>query len=202
MSFRCVPIFDQSYVTTSFSPFHYVDVGGGSVRNGTRHALSRISLRWMVRECFKTRTGILFRVQALREIGMDIDGLHPHVCPRPVACLNTEALKIRHINEELTNQTDETQGQGQLTMTEEEEDLHDALSPAHDRLQISRGWWVLEMLPRTHKYMLSNGSVSKYRQVLSANNGFILLISHCLSKLSAYRTWENHALSLARTAVF
>ncbi|KIN92623.1 hypothetical protein M404DRAFT_810028, partial [Pisolithus tinctorius Marx 270] len=37
------------------------DVGGGAVKNGARHSLSRISLRWMIRECFKARTGILFQ---------------------------------------------------------------------------------------------------------------------------------------------
>ena len=68
----------------------------------------------------------------LCEIGMDISRLHPPICPCPVACFNTEALKIHYITEEPMMQTDEMQGQGKLTMTEEEEDLHDALSPAHD----------------------------------------------------------------------
>jgi hypothetical protein len=36
------------------------DVGGGSVRNFTRHSLARVPLRWMVREIFKANPGILF----------------------------------------------------------------------------------------------------------------------------------------------
>ncbi|KAG9085358.1 hypothetical protein FRC07_013392, partial [Ceratobasidium sp. 392] len=34
----------------------HTDVGGGSVKNGERYSLARISLRWMVRQCFKCDT--------------------------------------------------------------------------------------------------------------------------------------------------
>ena len=50
------------------------DVGGGSVKNGERHSLARISLRWMVRECFRVEAGIIFDVHMLKhEIGLDIE---------------------------------------------------------------------------------------------------------------------------------
>ncbi|KAI9439734.1 hypothetical protein H4582DRAFT_1942482 [Lactarius indigo] len=48
----------------------HADVGGGSVPNGTENSLARISLRWMVLECFRTGTGIRFRNDALNKIGM------------------------------------------------------------------------------------------------------------------------------------
>ncbi|EIN13932.1 hypothetical protein PUNSTDRAFT_110090 [Punctularia strigosozonata HHB-11173 SS5] len=52
------------------------DVGGGSVKNFTRHSLARISLRWMIRECFRTDTGIIFDAELLRDVlGMDVDRL-------------------------------------------------------------------------------------------------------------------------------
>ena len=38
----------------------FLDVGGGSVKNGQPHALARIPLRWMIRECFRCHTGIIF----------------------------------------------------------------------------------------------------------------------------------------------
>ncbi|PPQ75323.1 hypothetical protein CVT24_007036 [Panaeolus cyanescens] len=61
----------------------HCDVGGGAVSNKTRHSLARITLRWMVRECFKTNTGIMFNSEALLGIGMDPSTLYPFVVPRP-----------------------------------------------------------------------------------------------------------------------
>ena len=52
------------------------DVGGGSVKNGQRHSLARIPLRWMIRECFKVNTGIVFDAHMLmHEVGLDIDSI-------------------------------------------------------------------------------------------------------------------------------
>jgi len=65
-----------------FSGCH-CDVGGGSVSNETPHSLARISLRWMIRECFKTGTGIMFDAQGLKEVGLDPATLYPFVTPRP-----------------------------------------------------------------------------------------------------------------------
>jgi hypothetical protein len=46
------------------------------VKNGERHSLARIPLRWMVRECFKTDTGIIFDAHMLmHEVGLDIDSV-------------------------------------------------------------------------------------------------------------------------------
>ena len=53
------------------------DVGGGSVKNGTRHSLARIPLRWMIRECFKVDSGIIFDKEMLNhEVGLDIDSIY------------------------------------------------------------------------------------------------------------------------------
>ncbi|KAJ7863347.1 hypothetical protein B0H14DRAFT_2280318, partial [Mycena olivaceomarginata] len=58
-------------------------VGGGSVRNDTRYSLARIPLWWMIRECFKADTGIIFDAQRLQELGLDPATLHPFVMPHP-----------------------------------------------------------------------------------------------------------------------
>ncbi|KAI0673866.1 hypothetical protein C8Q78DRAFT_1076827 [Trametes maxima] len=55
----------------------HCDVGGGSVPDETTHALSRIPLRWMIRECFRTRTGIRFHGELLKEIGLDPASVWP-----------------------------------------------------------------------------------------------------------------------------
>ncbi|KAI5121318.1 hypothetical protein M0805_003785 [Coniferiporia weirii] len=62
----------------------HCDVGGGSVPNNTRHSLARIPLRWMIRECFKNETGIIFDKDILKaSIGIDADTLYPVVLQRP-----------------------------------------------------------------------------------------------------------------------
>jgi len=49
------------------------------VKNSERHSLARVTLRWMIRECFKTGTGIIFDARMLQhEIGLDMDeGIGP-----------------------------------------------------------------------------------------------------------------------------
>lgn len=60
------------------------DVGGGYVKNGTAHSLARISLRWMIRECFRMRTGVIFDARMLQEeLGLDWTTIYPEVRRRP-----------------------------------------------------------------------------------------------------------------------
>ncbi|RPD64672.1 hypothetical protein L226DRAFT_528953 [Lentinus tigrinus ALCF2SS1-7] len=56
----------------------HCDVGGGSVLDSEKHSLARIPLRWMIRECFRTNTGIRFHSELLKDIGLDPDTLYPH----------------------------------------------------------------------------------------------------------------------------
>ena len=56
----------------------HCDVGGGSVLDTEKHSLARIPLRWMIRECFRTNTGIRFHSELLKDIGLDPDTLYPH----------------------------------------------------------------------------------------------------------------------------
>ncbi|KAF8579614.1 hypothetical protein K439DRAFT_1648435 [Ramaria rubella] len=54
---------------------------GGSVPNDTPAALAFISLHWMICECFKTHTGIMFDVLWLRAVGLEPATLYPVVLP-------------------------------------------------------------------------------------------------------------------------
>ena len=46
------------------------------MKNGQRHSLARIPLRWMIRECFKLNIGIIFDAHMLKhEVGLDIDSI-------------------------------------------------------------------------------------------------------------------------------
>lgn len=76
----------------------HADCGGGAVPNDTRHMVSRIPLRWMLRQTFECNTGILFHTDVLAEHGLDIDTLWPEcqsrkapVCSPPPSALDEYA---------------------------------------------------------------------------------------------------------------
>ncbi|KAJ7174136.1 hypothetical protein C8R43DRAFT_943752 [Mycena crocata] len=145
----------------------HCDVGGGSVPNDTRHSLARIPLRWMIRECFKAETGIIFDAQRLHELGLDPATLYPFVKPRPpplpIGSAKIESVPRRkswlrrvfsrksaeHFpspSEEVI--PDEKPAHGM----EEEEDLKDALAPIYDQLKLKPFWWILEVVPFKFRY--------------------------------------------------
>ncbi|KAG5644333.1 hypothetical protein DXG03_008692 [Asterophora parasitica] len=144
------------------------DIGGGSVPNKTRHSLARISLRWMVRECFKANTGIMFDSHALRKIGLDPSTLFPYVTPRPSAMsAHSEAyqkLRTPTFTQRVASvfkkkgkkvkpgPIAKANGHRNLDINEELEDLQDALSPVYDQLRIVRSWWVLEVIPSSIRF--------------------------------------------------
>ncbi|KAF5358612.1 hypothetical protein D9758_007675 [Tetrapyrgos nigripes] len=160
-----------------FSGCH-CDIGGGSVGNEVTSTLARIPLRWMVRECFKTCTGIMFHREALQEIGLDPDSLYPIVKPRPpplplgdarIRGIPKDVPKPRTLEEEesITRVTSETVIPD--PKNEEELDLEDAMAPIYDQLSLSKIWWILELLPLRHKYQKGDNSwVSSF----GANMGY------------------------------
>ncbi|KAK0221349.1 hypothetical protein IW262DRAFT_1272039 [Armillaria fumosa] len=155
----------------------HCDIGGGSVKDSTRYSLSRIPLRWMIRECFKAETGIIFDSERLRELGLDPATLYPCVMPRPPALSVGSAMiptgrrktpllkrivsKFRHRSllgsGEGETVAHETSIEDPLIGTEEEEELRDALSPMYDQLKLSKLWWILELIPLEFRQQTGNG---------------------------------------------
>jgi hypothetical protein len=121
----------------------------------------------MVRECFKTNTGIMFDTQALRNIGLDPSTLYPFVTPRPpplpvgdaiVEKLKTPSMlgrflvqlrlkKKPFVQEIPSGSPAPSYADEKQIGIEEEEELKDALSPIYDQLRLSPAWWILEVLP-------------------------------------------------------
>ncbi|GLB38791.1 putative uncharacterized alpha/beta hydrolase domain (DUF2235) [Lyophyllum shimeji] len=145
----------------------HCDVGGGSVSNKTRHSLARITLRWMVRECFKTNTGIMFDSQALRGIGLDPTTLYPYVTPRPpplpvgseayqellkTSTVRRLAALVKKAKPDSAATAPVSANDNDGDVDEELEDLRDALSPIYDQLKIKRSWWLLEIIPMKLRY--------------------------------------------------
>jgi hypothetical protein len=157
----------------------YLDVGGGSVENYTPHNLARVPLRWMIRETFKTNTGIIFDAEGLRRIGLDPDKL---VQPRPPALAlgqnpiphspsppsswwpqlwpfsrKTELEKCQTVFSRTTSDGTvhvdvHDEDGGLLEGTEEEEDLKDALMPIYDQLRLHWAWHILEFIPIWYRW--------------------------------------------------
>jgi hypothetical protein len=138
----------------------FVDIGGGSVPNGTRNSLARIPLRWMIRQCFLVNTGIQFHYDSFKDIGLDPNTLSPFVTPR-LAALKPSAATVAEVkasahSAEPTDATltDEAQASPKAASTfksEEDEELVDALSPIYDQLKLAKAWWILEILPLRHR---------------------------------------------------
>ncbi|KAJ3802202.1 hypothetical protein GGU11DRAFT_673408 [Lentinula aff. detonsa] len=157
-----------------FSGCH-CDIGGGSVSNDTTINLARIPLRWMIRECFKTNTGIMFDRDGLRDLGMNPDALYPDVLPRPPplpvgdACIQdipTEgSLSQVQKDSALKNYSGDPSELGAgavVTQTEEQLELLDALSPIYDQLSLVWFWWILEFFPIKQRYQRGDNSWSSY----------------------------------------
>ena len=43
-----------------------------------------------------------------------------------------------------------------MCLSEEEEDLADALSPIYDQLSLRWGWWILELMPTQRRVQLED----------------------------------------------
>ncbi|KAF9461946.1 hypothetical protein BDZ94DRAFT_1166859 [Collybia nuda] len=146
----------------------HCDVGGGAVKNEVRHNLARIPLRWMIRQCFLTKTGILFYREMLPVFGMDPDSLWPVVKPRPPPVHFLSTTPNHGHKRQLSMGTNRTLVNASDFISEEEEDLADVLSKINDMLEIARTWWVLEFIPQ--KIRFQNDEDSWVRK-LSINRG-------------------------------
>ncbi|KAK7464107.1 hypothetical protein VKT23_006271 [Stygiomarasmius scandens] len=150
----------------------HCDVGGGAVPNETRNSLSRIPLRWMIRQTFLANTGIMFHREMLRDVGLDPATLWPVVHPRPTAVRSLDhssalraagAASVSESQIPTQSQSSSSRTDGvhrtrlrsiflQNFTSEEEEDYKDALSGINDELESVKAWWILELLPQRVKY--------------------------------------------------
>ncbi|KAJ7720856.1 hypothetical protein DFH07DRAFT_304164 [Mycena maculata] len=169
----------------------HTDVGGGSVPNDTRHSLARIPLRWMIRECFKADTGMLFDPHRLQQLGLDPATLYPLVLPRPpplpVGTVKIESIPKRKLwlrrllsrkqTPEFTvsPEPEDTPPEKPSCGMEEEEDLKDALSPIYDQLKLKPFWWILEVIPMSFR---SQRLDDKWNWEVYANRGRPRSIPH------------------------
>lgn len=127
----------------------------------------------MIRECFKTKSGIKFESKKLHHIGLDPSTLlydkNNNIPERPERA-KVNYAQIRRIPEPKPNvlvrawrgvksffgfKTPNPPPVNEAapgTLTEEQEELLDALSPVYDQLKLKWYWNILEYLPLTTRY--------------------------------------------------
>ena len=137
------------------------DVGGGYVENDERNSLARISLRWMVRQCFKAKTGIIFDAHMLKHgIGLDIESImkapelpstYPFILPSeiprsesPTSLASSNSPLIDKSSPKAAKEDDEIRPPFE---SECQEILVDAVSPMDDQLPKYWYWRLMELYP-------------------------------------------------------
>ncbi|KAJ8085202.1 hypothetical protein AAF712_003504 [Marasmius tenuissimus] len=148
----------------------HCDVGGGAVLNETRNSLARIPLRWMIRQCFLLKTGILFHREMLKYVGMDPRTLWPEVAPRPPLTSPPSLRKRQATMGPSMNRNSRFSFWTDDFVNEEQEDLKDSLSPINDMLSQRWGWWILEVLPQRLRYQ-KDDDYSWVQRIVGGNFG-------------------------------
>jgi hypothetical protein len=105
----------------------------------------------MIRECFKAKVGILFHQDMFKDIGMDHATLYPRVLERPNIIYHSPCPSPRcspdSMGQDHTKGTDTAITYSDF-VSEELEDVADAISRKHDQLCEGWGWWILEYTPQ------------------------------------------------------
>jgi hypothetical protein len=164
----------------------HADVGGGAVANNERHMLSRIPLRWMIRQSFECETGILFNTAVLAENGIDVQTLwpvyqaptKPAVGPSPRMLEVYEKKQLPSLEKRSAALGAEAQTTGRPLVGEEidilpeqVEDHFDGLASINDQLVQARGWWVLEFWPVTIRVLRKLKEGAKWEKIVGMNLG-------------------------------
>lgn len=119
----------------------------------------------MVRQCFLAKTGIMFHRSMFKQIGMEDSTLYPTVIPRPSAIFQSplppsppgtpDSGKAHSLPAPQVIKNDPSivaYSDGGTFISEEQEDLADALCPLYDQLKIKWAWWILEVVPQQLRY--------------------------------------------------
>ncbi|KAJ7626900.1 hypothetical protein FB45DRAFT_835209 [Roridomyces roridus] len=177
----------------------HCDVGGGSVKNEVKVNLARIPLRWMIRECYKARSGIIFESKGLLDIGLDPKSLSQSAVhkPRPPALSGVGSIilsippRVKSMPAPVENDPEPTPfftESSKLRRSEEQLDLEDALSPIYDMLAVKPPWWILEVLPirvRYPHFRKFEWNFGKGRNVPTTGKGKVLVHRSVRTRMEA-----------------
>ncbi|CEL63253.1 putative protein YEL023C OS=Saccharomyces cerevisiae (strain ATCC 204508 / S288c) GN=YEL023C PE=4 SV=1 [Rhizoctonia solani AG-1 IB] len=112
------------------------DVGGGAVEDNVEYQLSKISLRWMIRQVMLAQCGIKFDADALKAM---------HILPATIKS-GMKASSPYYSSPSNASHIDAAQKQ----------EMGDSLADAHDNV-LRPQWWLLELLPQFRTYWDDKG---------------------------------------------
>ncbi|KAI0333677.1 hypothetical protein GY45DRAFT_1244065 [Cubamyces sp. BRFM 1775] len=157
----------------------HADVGGGAVADDVTVSLSDITLRWMVREVVLAQCGIAFDDAALlrANIPESIFRGTGFVLPSQAEISRNQRHHGFTIHDDVAasssvTATTDTQdppstadpapktspGSSGGSSTDPLDASADALTPIHDQLQITKSWWLLEIIPTSCTYQDAAGN--------------------------------------------
>jgi len=153
----------------------------------------------MIRECFKTGSGILFRADRLKTVYLDPNTLYPEVSVRPEArpltALPAEERYIQPMKahervtkpsafawflglfkkapmmKDLESESDEDVDNKGPVIAEELADLKDSLAPIYDQLKLNRWWIIPEYIPFKQRYQEVDKKLQLCPEVRKRNKG-------------------------------
>ncbi|KAL4253631.1 hypothetical protein ABKN59_003424 [Abortiporus biennis] len=168
----------------------HADVGGGSHTNAELDSLSFIPLRWMIKECYDTNTGILFRPEILKSYGFDVSkvpnamtSIRSQSSETPSPMIDTETFSPGPFSPTLSDITMTSSvfpvsdqpayfqlahdfmkthiGFGEAIVRPKE--AADTLAQIFDQLVLQPWWHILEVIPTLTTQQLDNGTWVRYR---------------------------------------
>lgn len=176
----------------------HADIGGGSHNNGKSSSLSYIPLRWMIKECLLSRTGILFDHKRLTSLGFDLGGLTQELKKHGLEPSDHGLPLIpesrNHPIAPQTHTEDYTSPTSHRKLDIMRERLHsgyfpllprvilafmnpddpDASAEIYDQLELVKPWWLLENFPMLTTSQTLDGSWVRQRLCV-----FLHLIHTC-----------------------
>ncbi|KAF2663782.1 hypothetical protein BT63DRAFT_444260 [Microthyrium microscopicum] len=188
----------------------HADIGGGSCKNGTRHMLSRIPLRWMIRQCFECDTGILFNTIHLAQQGIDVNTLYPVyqqptkplVGPPPALLEKYKKGSLAPLwrratflpigrKEDRIKDAPTAEDLQYILPSESTENHFDAEATCNDQLKIAHGWWVLEFWPIKVRILAQDGetwvkkvrwNLGRYRPIRESEPNVHWTVNHMIAE--------------------
>jgi hypothetical protein len=158
----------------------HADIGGGSHGDEVDTSLSKIPLRWMIKECFLMKTGIIFDKDHLEAFGLlklkDLESSDPGAVPT----YTTSAASFT--------------GPPAPTPNSQSTNVVDACADIYNQLSLNIGWWVLEAIPMLTTYQKGDGSWLRSRMFVSVD----IILNSPLKYIAQTEFWTREISTLCR----
>lgn len=130
------------------------DIGGGNVQNDEKVSLAQIPLRWMIEQVIASGCGVLFEDEGLKDLGIALQPM-PAQAGKDGTVPAASDVKPGDVKD-ITLTSDGPPGPSPLTGVADPE-FEDAIAHLYDDLEITKAWWLLEIIPLPWSWQDDNG---------------------------------------------